>query len=572
MKKVCLISSVVLMCLSFFFSASAEVEYLTAKPMSQFVTAEKGDVSTSNGIKLPVITWGADVKTKLAEMNGIFKDEGLNVSLYLENDLAKQANDCISGKTPFIRGTMGMVCDAADALEARGLEMVVIYQLSWSVGGDAMVAREGKTLKNIRTVALQIGGPHMDYAANVFKSAGRSLNTIQFKWLRDLQPPEHSDGKKITDGVSALPVDENLDGTFCITVDANTLTSGGKIGTGAEGSAKGSRIVLTTKTASRIIADVYAVRKDYFDANREEVMKFVHAMMRADEALQSMRANKASQQAKYKQLTSASADLLVVSPNDVDGMIGDCELIGYNGNVSFFTGKGTTRNFETLTNEIQPAFISMKLMTKRIKLHSANWDYAKLANGLQHATVTAPTVVAQTFDIKKVAAKVENQINNAVVKGEMSSWEENTLFTIEINFQPNDSVFPAAQYANDFQEALSRAQTYGGSLITIEGHADPMGVLKAKKDGKSEAEINQIIQVNKNLSLRRANKVRASFIQFCKNKGFKINESQFTAVGLGNKAPKYANPRTKEEWLANMRVVFRIKQVEAELSDFQPLN
>ena len=36
--------------------------------------------------------------------------------------------------------------------------------------------------------------------------------------------------------------------------------------------------------------------------------------------------------------------------------------------------------------------------------------------------------------------------------------------------------------------------------------------------------------------------------------------------GLGTPLPK-----TKEEWAANRRVLFRIKQVEAELSDFSPL-
>jgi outer membrane protein OmpA-like peptidoglycan-associated protein/ABC-type nitrate/sulfonate/bicarbonate transport system substrate-binding protein len=564
-----LISSVVSLCLFLSAAVSAEIQYLTAKPMSQFVAAQVGPVNTSSGIKVPVITWGADVKTILADKDGIFKEEGLNVSLYLENDLTKQVQACISGKTPYIRGTMGMVCDAVDAFSAKGLEMVVIYQLSWSTGGDAMVARAGKNLKNINTVALQIGGPHMDYAANVFKSAGR-LNNIQFKWLKELTLPTQSTSGKIIDPVSAFPADNGLDAVFCITVDANTLTSGGKVGTGAEGSVKGSTIILTTKTASRIIADVYAVRKDYFDANREEVLKFVHAMMRADEALQSLRAGKSG---KYKQLLSTSADMLLGSStasSDVDGMIGDCELSGYNSNVAFFTGKGTTRNFENLTSEIQSAFIGMKLMSGRVKLHSANWDYSKLASGLQNATVSAPAI-EQTFDTKKVAAKVENQINKAAVSGELSSWEEGTLFTIEINFQPNQNDFVASQYANDFQEALNRAQTYGGSLITIEGHADPMGILKAQQEGKSKAEIDQMVQVNKNLSLQRANSVRSSFIKFCKAKGFNINESQFTAVGLGNKAPKYAKPRTKEEWLANMRVVFRIKQVEAELSDFQPL-
>ena len=63
---------------------------------------------------------------------------------------------------------------------------------------------------------------------------------------------------------------------MAISPDALKLTSNGTVGTGAEGSVKGARMLLSTKTASRIIADVYAVRKDYFDTHRAEVQKFVH--------------------------------------------------------------------------------------------------------------------------------------------------------------------------------------------------------------------------------------------------------------------------------------------------------
>jgi outer membrane protein OmpA-like peptidoglycan-associated protein len=78
-------------------------------------------------------------------------------------------------------------------------------------------------------------------------------------------------------------------------------------------------------------------------------------------------------------------------------------------------------------------------------------------------------------------------------------------------------------------------------------------------------------QKAKNLSLQRAGSVRGNFLSFAKNKGLAIDESQFVAIGLGTQNPKYNPPRTKQEWAANRRVVFRIKQVEAELTEFEPL-
>jgi outer membrane protein OmpA-like peptidoglycan-associated protein len=78
-------------------------------------------------------------------------------------------------------------------------------------------------------------------------------------------------------------------------------------------------------------------------------------------------------------------------------------------------------------------------------------------------------------------------------------------------------------------------------------------------------------QAAKNLSLARANSVRSSFLQYCKDHGISIDQSQFIAIGRGVEAPKFNPPRTKEEWIANRRVRFVIRQVEAELSDFTPL-
>ena len=52
-----------------------------------------------------------------------------------------------------------------------------------------------------------------------------------------------------------------------------------------------------------------------------------------------------------------------------------------------------------------------------------------------------------------------------------------------------------------------------------------------------------------------------------------------TTVGRGITAPRTGlcgstpcPPKTKDEWLSNMRVVFRIIQIEAEESVFTPLN
>ena len=145
-------------------------------------------------------------------------------------------------------------------------------------------------------------------------------------------------------------------------------------------------------------------------------------------------------------------------------------------------------------------------MTKRVALPSAGWDYNQLTAGLKNTRAVA----APKFDPGRAQQAVEKQL--AVEPG---AWEtEGTLFVIEITFDPNQSVFAEDRYANDYQKALQVAQTYGGALVVVEGHSDPLGILQAQQKGERKEVLDQMRQVAKNLSLARANSVRSSFIQY----------------------------------------------------------
>lgn len=556
--------------------AAANIEYLKAQPLADVVAAKAQPVKTSGKLQLPLITWGGDVATLYTLEQGLFREAGLDVEVVLENDFPKQVEAALAGRTPYLRGTIGMINAAAEVFEREGVPLTVVYQLTWSTGGDAMVVRPGvKTPSELKgkTIALQRYGPHMDYVANILTSAKVPLGNIEFKWLKELTLPTYDTGGKVVDPVNAFLEDSGNEAVMCIIPDALNLTSGGEGGTGAAGSVKGAQILLSTKTASRVIADVYAVRSDYLKAHRDDVRKLVQALLKGQEGFAQLVEEKSNRRAEYQQLLSKAADVLLGSPQatpDVEALLGDCEFVGHGGNVAFFTGKGTTRNLEVLTREIQGSFAEMGLVKKRVTLASAEWDYTELGKGLRHAVAVQAAAAKPTpkFDTSKVAAKVEKKI--AV---EPTTWaEEGTLFLIEINFAPNQSDFAESQYAGDFQEALKISQTYGGSLVVIEGHSDPLGILKARQGGEDAVVIRQMEQQAKNLSLERARAVRQSFLDYCKKRDFVTDESQYIAVGLGITTPKFNPPRTEQEWAANRRVVFRIKQVEAELTEFSPLN
>jgi outer membrane protein OmpA-like peptidoglycan-associated protein len=227
--------------------------------------------------------------------------------------------------------------------------------------------------------------------------------------------------------------------------------------------------------------------------------------------------------------------------------------------VAFFKAIGTVRNFAVLSEEIQTTLIGMGLMRGKTTLTHAEWDYAALAAGLKNTDTSA--LASAKFDSAKLATAIE---------AESTSWDSGTLFVVEINFDPNQASFDAARYAADYDKALKLASTFGGAVVAVEGHSDPTGIEKAKAAGENPLLVQQKELAAKNLSLNRANAVRASYLEYCKAKGLIVDESQFLATGKGVSSPKFPQPKTRDEWSANRRVVFRVLNVEAEAADFTP--
>jgi outer membrane protein OmpA-like peptidoglycan-associated protein len=335
---------------------------------------------------------------------------------------------------------------------------------------------------------------------------------------------------------------------------------------------KGARILLSTKTANRIIADVYAVRSDYLQANRAQVEAFVNGLVQGHEALRALVQNKASRAAEYKQTLAAAAQILLDSPqavSDAEGMYADADFAGRGGNEAFFGKAGNPRGFGQLNKEIQGAFGALGLVGQAAALDHAKLDYAKLGGG--GATAAPPKAEAQRFDSEKVATIVaRKQAQGRLGEGE--------LFSFEVLFQPNQDKFPSELYSDAFKRVASLAATYGGAVITVEGHSDPMAYLRARKDGASQVVLGRTQQSAKNLSLARSVAVRDSIVTFAKSQGISLDPSQFAVVGHGIAQPKSGMcgsdpcaPKSEDEWKSNMRVEFRIIQIEAEASAFKPL-
>lgn len=550
----------------------AAPKYVTASSLDKAARTPVGAVARG-ATKVPVITWGGDIRTIHANGNSrntasgsIFGKLGLNLRISREDVFANQLRDYRAGKTPYLRGTLGMINMAAKHLkDDPRVKPVVIYQLSESAGGDALVVKSGiNSAKELRgkTIAMQADGPHVAYLAQILSDAGLSFSDVSIKWLADLTGSDNTP--------MAAFYENNVDAAMVIIPDALALTSGGNVGTGSEMSVRGASIMLSTKTANRVIADVYAVRSDYLKSQRGEVEKFVHGMMKAQEATAELVANKVSRSSDYTKMMRAAAEILLDAKeavSDADALYTDAEHMNYASNVKFFTDRHYPRNFTRRNQQIQTSLAVVGLTTGKAKLAAADWDFATLKSGL----ITTAVSEAPRFDQKKTATLVAK-------KQQQGTLDEGELFSFEVYFQPNQKAFSVDLYKDSFERVIDLAATYGGALITIEGHSDPHGYSKQKSKGASQIVLSRTRQSAKNLSVSRALAVRDAVIELSAAKHITMDDSQFAVVGHGIEMPKTGmcgkDPcpiKTKQQWQDNMRVVFRIIQVEAEAEVFSPL-
>jgi len=262
----------------------------------------------------------------------------------------------------------------------------------------------------------------------------------------------------------------------------------------------------------------------------------------------------------YQRLLGVSGKLLLDDAGakaDAEGMYRDAEMAGFDGNVKFFADTGYPRNYRRISYEIQDSLLSLGLLKGRHDVIWADWNFDELRSGLRNAG---------KVDVSRFRAD-----KTAVVAERMSKKGSASLFAFEIRFTPNQSAFTVSEYRSEFDRVIELASTYGGAIITVEGHSDPMNYLRQKKEGAAQLMLRKIEQAAKNLSYNRARAVRDEIVRYSASRGITLDANQLNIIGHGIGSPKFAVPSTKDEWEKNMRVEFKLMQVEAESEVFQPL-
>lgn len=568
-NKLTLVSSLIL-ALGLSSTAQATVPTVEMNPLSDSINVKNLKSNVTNAKTLPQITWSEDMRVILANGNSkstspqsLFSKSGLDYNLLLSDSVINQSKNYISGKTPYFRGTMSQVVQLNELVYSDpSLRPVVIDLLSWSHGGDVLaVSKDIKTIKDLKgkKIAAMAYGPHVYFVWRTLKSAGLSFNDVEMVWVKDLV------GTNQTPAMAFCDSKLGVDAAFMIAPEADSVIEG-------DNACKGAKSMFSTSQASKVIGDVYVVRSDYFESNKENVSKFVHAKMIAKEKADELFKNKNS--SEYKKWMSASAELLLEDKDlveDVEGMFQyDANHAGFAENVSFFTDKMDGRNFERLTSEINDALLDMDLIKDRHPLAQANWDWSKFKSGLAYADA----VKVPTFN-KAVTKKIVTQMQAN------DSIDSEQFLTEEVKFAAGESTFNfnPVYHAEIFNKVIDEAVTYSNTLIIIQAHSDPSHYLIQKLRYKQpEKALKRIRQKAWNLSVERAKEVRQAIIEYARDeRSISIDESQFEFIGYGIEKPmtgicgnepcklKLKGQAAKDAYAENRRAVIGFTRIEAEM-------
>jgi hypothetical protein len=555
-------------------------------------------------IDVPYLTWGGDVATFYANggvettQDSVFGKSGLKYRLVNGDDFLQQTRNYLSGKTPYLRGTFTQLGQASELLnQDPSTKPIIILQLTWSLG-DHIVGRGNiKSINNFKgkTICLQQGGPHVGLVDDALKSGGLKWTDVKIVWAKNLSGPDSP--------AEMMKKDNSIDLACVISPDMTGLTGGlNSHGTGAEGTIKDARVVVSTASMSRSIADLYCVRQDYFRAHRDEVEKFVAGYLAATDSLMNHKKvyndgkGKSPEYLEVLKMAQKIYGEKVLPTIEVDahGLVSDANFVGLTGNMSFFTDTGNLSGFDAKQKQTLDLVTNLGYCGQRMGFVVAGWDFQQLAK-----------LAGVKYEVPKVAV---GRIQGESIGGfEEKELDDKTLVSFTVQFEPNQTDFSIDSYGAEFKRVVENASRFGNAVFLVRGHSDPSqtlidfvkagqtkgilqrtgtkGSYKYFLNGEemtleSTAKVMQAVlngdfngvQPNPQatmtaalqLSQVRADKVKTAIIEFAKQNKMNLDPSQIQPRGIGIREPLIARPVNSAQARNNMRVEFRLIRVEAE--------
>jgi outer membrane protein OmpA-like peptidoglycan-associated protein len=305
-------------------------------------------------------------------------------------------------------------------------------------------------------------------------------------------------------------------------------------------SVPGNRLIVTTATANKLIADVWFARADFAKDHPDIIEGLVRGIFDAMEDLK-------EQDAKIH-VAKLMADGYSIPESDTLGMLGDAHSTNHAENRDFFLNRNSPTNFERTWNTAYFLYKKIGAVSGKVPFDQVmSFDmikklgkepkYANQKNeyDIQFAPAAAGAIQAESDEILT---------KTVVIHFFPNSWDLNKRVTRDVGGSEREVLYdPNVGFV--IEEVGTLAGQYGAARIVVEGHTD------ASMRGRVPPGLVQ------ELSANRANAVKEAIVR----KFTTLQPNQFATSGVGWKRP--AEPSDPDNHAKNRRVEIKVYPAEA---------
>jgi NitT/TauT family transport system substrate-binding protein len=452
------------------------------------------------------------------------KKYGFYVRLAIVDDPVKARDLFASGQSHILWGTLDMIALFAPELvkDSRTVP-VVCQQIDFSGGGDGVVARgEIRSINDFRMVngkrkkvVLAQNSPSHYLIMSLLIDAGIDPGDVDFKWAADAPS-----------AAKIFVQDNSYDAFVGWSPDIYNITD----------KLKGTRLVVTTGSANHLIADVWAVRNDFYHDNPDKVSGLVRGIF--DGMDMTRKDPKMAARALAAAFKLPEEDCIKMVGSDGGIADGDAHLTNYRENAKFFLDPFNPANFEVVWNSASTIYKSLGTITTTVPSSRVKAQQVLAAMSEEYKDVK---------DLSQPTFKPNALMNLSAEAGSGQILTKAVL----ISFEPNkfvlnpeyDTTIPAT-----LEEIGKLAGKFGNAYIIIEGNTD------ASRKGIVPTDLVR------QLSYDRADAVRKAIMD-----KYKFDPNKFKVVGNGwdNPLPGCTDPSNAENNKKNRRVEVKVFPLEA---------
>ena len=445
------------------------------------------------------------------------------VELVLIDDPVQMRDAYAAGEVHIGWATLDMLPLFVDSFAKDSRIMPRVYQqVDFSNGGDGIVVRDSiKTVRDLagKKLVMAQNSPSQFFALNMLVAGGLQPADVEMVYTDDA-----------FQAAAAFNADKSLAGCVSWAPDIYNLEK-----------AKGNRMLVTTATANRLIADIWFARADFAQDHPDKVEAIVRGIF---DAINDLKAEAAK--AKVAELMAEGFN---IPATDTLGMLADAHSTNWAENYQFLINRNNPANFERIWKQAYRLYRNVGAITNPPVPFDQVMDFSLIQKlGKEPKYGVSKDEYARTLAPKSLSAiRSENEeilTNTVVVHFFPNSADLRKKITRKIDGRDTEEPYDASVDLV-LGEVATLAQQFGNARIVIEGHTD------ASMQGKVPADMV------KQLSLERAGAVRGELIE-----QFKFDASRFAVDGLGWDRP--ADMERPDEHSLNRRVEIKVYSAEQE--------